>query len=269
MEDPAAQNRAYWNQVADLYQSGTHISVDDFHYGPLLPGDAALGLLPSSVHGLRCLELGCGAGQNSIVLAKRGADCTAVDCAEAQLAHGRALAAEAGVSICFDQADMEALPLTKLGRFDLVHSTYALPFTRQPDLCIRTCFELLRPDGVLLLTTAHPVYAGEWAELTSGEEGVVLTNYFAPPDDTREAEEGHGGVSSRAVPLSTVFNWLREAGFVVDRIEEPPAMPIEMMAEAEIDRRVPYHSAAWRELHDVLCCIPVVAIFRCIRPLER
>ena len=62
----------YWDDLADLYQKETRISTDDFHYGPLLPGDSILGLLPP-VPQRSCLEIGCGAGQNSIFLAKQGA----------------------------------------------------------------------------------------------------------------------------------------------------------------------------------------------------
>ena len=70
----------YWNIIADEYQDVTHISVDDFHYGPLLPGDRALGLIPPLDPGARCLELACGAGQNSLYLASAyGADCVAID----------------------------------------------------------------------------------------------------------------------------------------------------------------------------------------------
>ena len=51
----------YWNTIADAYQQETHISTDDFHYGPLLPGDRELHLLPDVLEGLTCLEVGSGA----------------------------------------------------------------------------------------------------------------------------------------------------------------------------------------------------------------
>ena len=94
-------NAPYWDATADLYQRATRISVRDFHYGPLLPGDRELGLLPDPVEGLRCLEVGCGAGQNSIHLASRGAVCTALDVSDGMLDHGRRLAAREGVAIDF------------------------------------------------------------------------------------------------------------------------------------------------------------------------
>ena len=60
---------AYWDRLAARYQRDTHISTRHFHLGPLLPCATALGLLPDLPPGARCLEAGCGAGQNILVRA--------------------------------------------------------------------------------------------------------------------------------------------------------------------------------------------------------
>ena len=73
------KNEQYWEEIAAAYQTETVISTDDFHYGPLIAGDSTLKLLPETLEGLDCLEVGCGGAQNSIYLAKHGANCTAVD----------------------------------------------------------------------------------------------------------------------------------------------------------------------------------------------
>ena len=263
MNDPESRHADYWNRIAEPYQAATRISIHDYHYGPLLPGDTELRLLPDRLEGLRALELGCGAGQNSIYLAGRGADCVALDIAEAQLRHGRALAAEAGVAVEYRIADLDALPVQELGLYDLVHSTYALPFAEHPDRVIRDCARLLRPDGRLLLTTSHPAYAGEWIELEPGEEGLFLRDYFHPPDEIRPAEDGHQGERSRFYPLSTVADWLHQSGFTIERLLEPEPLPIPAMTEDEIHRRIPYDSPDWRALYPILSAVPTVAVFSC------
>ena len=91
--------RNYWNCLSSKYQRMMRISCDDFHYGPQIPGDSVLRLLPPLQPGMRALELGCGAAQNSIFLARKGLDCTALDISSEQLAHARKLAAAAGVKI--------------------------------------------------------------------------------------------------------------------------------------------------------------------------
>ena len=108
----------YWNCVAQQYQSCCRIALDDFHYGPLVPGESRLHLLPPSLKGLRCFEFGCGAGQNSIFLAGQGAQCVALDVAESQLACGRELASCQGVEVGFLQGAMEEVRPDELGRFD-------------------------------------------------------------------------------------------------------------------------------------------------------
>ncbi|MBQ5347523.1 MAG: methyltransferase domain-containing protein, partial [Ruminococcus sp.] len=71
--------RSYWNGLSAEYQGMMRISPCDFHYGPQVPGDSRLRLLPPLRRGMRVLELGCGGGQNSIFLAGKGLDCTIKD----------------------------------------------------------------------------------------------------------------------------------------------------------------------------------------------
>lgn len=262
-------NARYWDATADLYQRETRISTRDFHYGPLLPGDGELGLLPDPLPGLRCLEVGCGAGQNSIFLASRGAVCTALDVSEGMLRHGRNLAEQAGVEIDFREVNMDRLTGEDLGGmgpggFDLVHSIYALPFASDPAGVVKACAELLAPGGCLLFATGHPVYAGEWAE-TEDEAGLFLQSYFDPADDLRSPGEGHEGAVARTCPISEVTDWIRDAGLGLDRFLEPRPLPIPIMTEEEICARVPYESDEWRALYEVLAAIPIVAVFRCLK----
>ena len=80
--------------IATNYKVAINITTDDYHYGPLVPGDYTIGLLPANVEGLRCLEVGCGIGQNSIFLSSRGANCVATDISGGQLKHAEELAKE-------------------------------------------------------------------------------------------------------------------------------------------------------------------------------
>lgn len=244
----------YWDSLADTYQSETRISLKEFHYGPLLPGDRDLGLLPADLKGKRCLELGCGAGQNSIVLAKAGAECIAVDVSQAMLDHGILLAEQEGVSSEFRKADLDALPNFGSG-FDLIHSAYGIPFASDPERLLRTCADLLNPGGVLLFSMGHPVYAGEWLELDE-DQGLFLQNYFHPTPDVRE---GEADATSRAYPISEVTEWIHRAGLQLDRFLEPSALPQERLEEA------PYFSEAWAEQAGELRRFPIVGIYRAIK----
>ena len=113
-----------------------------------------------------------------------------------------------------------------------------------------------------LLTTAHPVYAGEWVDAGNGAEGMLVYDYFRPPDDVRAADEGHEGARAVAHPLSQVAAWILDAGLRIDRLIEPEPLPIPLLREEEIRARVPYESEEWRGLYPVLSAVPVVAVFR-------
>ncbi|MFQ5967269.1 MAG: class I SAM-dependent methyltransferase [Acidimicrobiia bacterium] len=71
------------------------------------------------------LDLGCGAGQNSVWLAQRGWTLTGVDFAPSAIAQAEAAAQSAGVAISFLVGDLEVWEPNQL--FDLVFSTYAQP----------------------------------------------------------------------------------------------------------------------------------------------
>ncbi|QHI69190.1 class I SAM-dependent methyltransferase [Tichowtungia aerotolerans] len=254
----------YWNDLAGLYQKQTRISTSDFHYGPLLPGDSSLGLLPP-VSQCSCLEIGCGAGQNSIFLAKQGAQCIAIDISEQQLDYGRKLAAKENVDVDFRCISMDALHAGawKAASFGLIHSSYALPFSADPAKVITDCAALLKPGGTLLLTTGHPLYAGEWLDIGDGEDGVFLPDYFRLEPDVRMSMDDKTMNAAQYWPISQTVEWMHQAGLVIERLLEPAPMPIPEMSKKEIAEKIPYDSKDWHALYDQLARIPVVVIFKC------
>jgi SAM-dependent methyltransferase len=253
----------YWDDLAELYQKETRISTDDFHYGPLLPGDSKLKLLPTIGKSFQTLEIGSGAGQNSIFLAKQGAQCVAIDISEEQLAYGRKLAAAENVDVDFRCVSMDAMG--DLGKFDLIHSTYALPFSADPQKVIAEIAAMLKPGGTFLLTTGHPLYAGEWLDIGDGEDGVFIPDYFKPDPDVRMSLDDQTMSAAQYWPISQIAEWIHAAGLMIERFLEPAPMPIPEMSEAEIRAKVPYDSTGWRELYHQLARIPVVMIFKCRR----
>jgi len=255
------EHAAFWDELAEEYQSETQISTDDFHYGPLLPGDKELQLLPKNVEGFHCLELGAGAGQNSIYLSKRGATCVALDISKEQLEFGRSLAKAEEIDLEFILADLDHLPEFDQS-FDLIHSAYGIPFSTHPEALIQHCADLLKPGGQLVFSMGHPVYAGEWLDLDD-DQGIFLQSYFHPQPDVRESEES--AVQAMAYPLSECISWIRKAGFQLQDLREPSALPVDQMTASEIEARVPYYSEAWVEQVNELSKFPVVVIFSAIK----
>ena len=251
--------RHYWNGIAGMYRAITRIDADDFHYGPLLAGERTLRLLPPLRPGMDALELGCGEGQNSIWLARRGLRCTAIDISEAQLAYARADARAAGLAVAFHRAAIEDYDAPEAS-FDLVTSSHAFEFLDDPFAQLARVARWLRPGGTLVLSTVHPVYNGEWVSLENddGTEtwGRFLPNYFHPVADVREQPDGHGDpIASRAWPISAWFNAIRAAGLALQRLEEPPASPDPA-----------YASDDWLAAFDECAAIPTTLILVARKP---
>ena len=253
------RQQAYWDALAPEYARITRIRTDDFHYGPQIPGENALRLLPPLGPGARALELGCGEGQNSVWLAKRGVACDACDVSAAQLARARALAAREGAAVSFRRRSLEAFAAAPppAAPYDLVHSSHALEFVQDPAAVVRAMAAAAKPGGTVLVSTVHPLFNGEWIEGTFEDEagadagdagaGLFLTDYFAPPDDVRDDAFGHA--VSRAWPVSAWFEWFRAAGLAVERLLEPPATP-----------DAPYTSDDWADHGGQLDRIPSTLI---------
>ncbi len=246
--------RTYWDTIADDYQALTSISTDDFHFGPLLPGDKKLHILPQISDKTNALELGCGAGQNSIYLAKQGAQCHAIDISPEQIKHAKALAKQENLRIQFTAASLDEESAWPDASYDFIHSVYTLPFIEKPAQFIQRAATRLAKGGTFLLVTKHPLFSGEWLEIEDEELGLFIPSYFDPPEDIRMNKDNEL-ISSRAYPVSTVAKWIYDAGLRDLRIWEPEPLPLDQVKQS------PYHSPAWIELHEKLAAVPVSIIY--------
>ncbi|ACV80121.1 class I SAM-dependent methyltransferase [Nakamurella multipartita] len=97
----------------------------------------------------RALDVGCGEGADTIWLAGRGWDVTALDVSGVALERAAEHARDAGVAVTWVHADLVAAALPPAG-FDLVAALYpALP--RTPDAAAeRALLDAVAPGGVLL-----------------------------------------------------------------------------------------------------------------------
>lgn len=252
--------KLYWNETADEYQDVTRINTDDFHYGPLLPGDKFFKLLPD-LKGKRCLEIGSGAAQNSYYLKKLGADCVALDISEEQLEHAKKIGQSLNLEIETVCSSIDEMPVEDMGRFDFIHSTWAFPFSVDQKRVVKQCAEMLNQGGQLMITTGHPVFAGEWIILDEHEQGMFVTDYFRPPADVRFTEDEENFITAEQIPVGTFIDYLLEAGLTLKKVMEPKPVSIEVLTEEEMLTATPYDSPAWRELYPQIKTVPFVVTY--------
>jgi SAM-dependent methyltransferase len=126
--------------------------------------------------GERFLDLACGNGGVALVAAGAGADVTGLDISADQLEKARVAAGEAGLSIRFDEGDVQELPYEDAG-FDVLASAFGLIFAPSHERAAAELARVCRPGGRLAIT-AWPQDA--WSELST-----ALGREPPPGDDAR------------------------------------------------------------------------------------
>lgn len=122
----------------------------------MTPGEQELRLL-GNVEGRDILEIGCGGGQNAIVLAKWGARSVGSDLSEEQVKYALNLARKQKVTIPFHVGNMENMDMFNEESFDIVLSSCAIGYSENPGQVFNEVFRILRRDGLFVFCVMHPI----------------------------------------------------------------------------------------------------------------
>ncbi|MCB9979338.1 MAG: bifunctional 2-polyprenyl-6-hydroxyphenol methylase/3-demethylubiquinol 3-O-methyltransferase UbiG [Rhodospirillales bacterium] len=119
----------------------------------------AFGRGSDSLHpfeGLKILDIGCGGGLVCEALARLGAEVTGIDADSGAVACARDHAAGAGLSINYESTSAEDLLARKgPGKFDAVLALEIAEHVRDPAAFVACCAGLVRPGGVLVVSTLN------------------------------------------------------------------------------------------------------------------
>ena len=153
----AAQNRDAWDRDSDDYQRchREQLRMEEPGWGVWQVPERELGVL-GDVAGRDVLELGCGAAQWSIALAKRGARVVGVDNSERQLENARELMRQAGVDLPLVHASAEAIPCPDAS-FDVVFCDYGAMTFADPYLTVPEVARVLRGGGLFAFSHESPL----------------------------------------------------------------------------------------------------------------
>lgn len=111
--------------------------------------------------GGQLLDVGCGAGQLSLIAARAGARVTGCDIAANWLAQARRSAAAEGLTIVFQEGDAEALPYENAA-FDAVVSLISAMFAPRPELVAAELTRVCRPGGIIAMANwTGPGFVGQ------------------------------------------------------------------------------------------------------------
>ncbi len=125
----------------------------------------------SPLDGLDLLDIGCGGGLLCEPMARLGAKVTGVDAAERNIATASQHAEGQGLAIDYRATTAEALAAD--GRqYDIVLALEIVEHVADVDLFLRCCGGLVKPGGLLFLSTLNRT-AKSWALAIAGAEYVM------------------------------------------------------------------------------------------------
>ncbi len=222
-----------WNANADSWTKLARAGYDV--YRDYLNTPAFFAMLPD-VHELVGLDIGCGEGHNTRLLAKRGARVTAVDIAEVFITDAKQEEEREPLGIDFRVASAVALPFAE-ATFDFAMGCMSFMDIPETKRVLTEAYRLLKPGGFLQFSIAHPCFDTPYRRNLRNEHGLTYAievgDYFrnlngeiaewlfgaAPPHVKH-------GMRKFKIPwfTRTVSQWLNllvDTGFLLERVEEP------------------------------------------------
>ena len=126
---------------------------------------------PRPFEGLRLLDIGCGGGLLSEPMARLGAQVVGADAAPKNIEVARLHADQVGLDIDYRAETAEAL-LAAGESFDAVLAMEIVEHVAEPPAFVQACHDLLRPGGVLVMSTLNRT-ARSFAAAIVGAEWVM------------------------------------------------------------------------------------------------
>lgn len=150
-------NKESWNEKVNYHVKSDFYAHDDFMKGKSSLNEIELKIL-GDVKGKKILHLQCHFGQDTLSLARLGADVTGVDLSDKAIDEARKSNKLLGLDAKFICCDIYDLPNHLSEEFDIVFTSYGV-IGWLPDMnkWAKIIDHYLKPAGELLLVEFHPV----------------------------------------------------------------------------------------------------------------
>jgi SAM-dependent methyltransferase len=165
------------------------------------------------------LELGCGAGQASVALAKLGAKVITVDPSARRLERVRAACEREGVRVELHQGDLAEIAFVRADTIDAVVSVYALATVADLDRVFRQAHRVLGREAPFVFSVPHPAFA--LVDAYGPDPLQVTRSYFDHDPGSWTTADASGDEHHRTI--SELLTSLFRANFRVDTVLEPEA----------------------------------------------
>jgi len=222
----------HWNGNANLW--ARELSSGQDRYREVFLEPSFMQFL-GDIHGLKLLDAACGEGTSSRLMARHGARVTGLDLSSAMIQHALGEERRAPLGIGYGEGSICKLTQFADEEFDAVASWMALMDVSCYREAVREFYRVLRPGGRFCFNITHPCFftpgMGISRDSGRGRPMLTISNYFLSKPRTESwsfsgSSLEKGGVKAFSVlrfqrTLSDYLNSLSDAGFVIERVEEP------------------------------------------------
>ena len=218
-----SHNKDAWNKRVAAHLESEFYDLEGWKAGKTSLNDIELELL-GDVSGKSILHLQCHFGQDTLSLARMGADVVGVDLSDKSIAAARKLNNELGLNAEFVESDVLELNGKLDRQFDMVFTSYGtIGWLPDLDKWAKVIAHHLKPGGKLIFVEFHPVVwmfddAFEKIEYRYFQDEPIIetnTGTYTETDETFEKTEvswNHG--------LAEVFKALENNGLILRSFDE-------------------------------------------------
>ena len=229
-------NRATWNSKLSVHVASDFYDVPAFLEGKSSLNSIELNLLGNIID-KKILHLQCHFGQDSLSLARLGAQVTGVDLSDKAIKKAKEINEKLKLDAQFICSDIYELPNHLDEKFDIVFTSYGT-IGWLPDLSkwANVISNFLKPNGKFVFVEFHPVV---W--MFDDHFKNIVYNYFNL-EPIIENEEGtyadkKSSISNKTVtwnhPTSEVLNALIQSGLEINSFNEFDYSPYNCFNETE------------------------------------
>jgi ubiquinone/menaquinone biosynthesis C-methylase UbiE len=231
-EREAAQ---YWDRNAEAWTALARAGFDI--YRDYLNTPAFFEILPE-IKNLSGLDIGCGEGYNTRLLAARGARLKGIDISEKFIENAKQAERDDPLNIEYSVASATDLPFEN-NQFDFVTSFMCLMDIPDHAKALQEAYRVLKPNGFLQFSITHPCFTTphrkNLRDLNGKTYAIEVGDYFR--NRNGEIDEWifnaapyqlRSQFSKFKVPVFnlTLTQWINsivETGFLIEKINEPSA----------------------------------------------
>jgi ubiquinone/menaquinone biosynthesis C-methylase UbiE len=211
--------KEWWNSASEYYQN--EISGDrmvDVQYGPFGSNEKKLKLL-GEVKGKKILEIGCGAGQAAISLAKKGAICTGIDISPNQIKFAKKNAEKEKVTVKFLELPFSSLNTLKSRKFNIVLAIMSLQYCVNMADLLKNVKNLLVKDGIFIFSIESPFYL-----VMDPRDLKIKESYFNVGLKRKREKWPDGSIHYFMYydrKISDIINLIIDSGLKIEKVLEP------------------------------------------------